>query len=36
MHGWGTRMRLKYYLEQGVSKSELSRRFGIARRTIHY
>ena len=36
MHGWGTRMRLKYYLEQGVSKSELSRRFGIARRTIHH
>ena len=36
MHGWETRMRLKYYLEQGVSKVELSRRFGIARRTIHY
>ena len=36
MHGWETRMRLKYYLEQGVSKAELSRRFGIARRTIHY
>ena len=29
-------MRLKYYLDQGVSKAELSRRFGIARRTIHY
>ena len=27
MHGWETRMLLKYYLEQGVSKSELSRRF---------
>ena len=36
MHGWETRMRLRYYLEQGVSKAELSRRFGIARRTIHY
>ena len=35
MHGWETRIRLKYYLEQGVSKAELSRRFGIARRTIH-
>ena len=36
MHRWETRMRLKYYLDQGVSKAELSRRFGIARRTIHY
>lgn len=36
MRGWETRVRLKYYLEQGVSKAELSRRFGIARRTIHY
>ena len=36
MHGWETRMRLKYYLDQGVSKSELSRRFGISRRTIHH
>ena len=36
MHGWEMRMRLKYYLEQGVSKAEFSRRFGIARRTIHY
>ena len=26
MHGWETRMLLKYYLEQGVSKAELSRR----------
>ena len=24
------------YLGQGVTKAELSRRFGIARRTIHY
>ena len=29
-------MRLKYYLDQGVSKAELSRRFGISRRTIHH
>ena len=31
MHGWETRMRLKHYLDQGVTKAELSRRFGIAR-----
>ena len=36
MPGWETRMRLKYYLDQGVSKAELSRRFGISRRTIHH
>ena len=36
MHGWETRMLLKYYLEQGVSKAELSRRFGVNRRTIHH
>ena len=29
-------MLLKYYLEQGVSKAELSRRFGVNRRTIHH
>ena len=29
-------MLLKYYLDQGVSKAELSRRFGVNRRTIHY
>ena len=28
MHGWETRMLLKHYLERGVSKAELSRRFG--------
>ena len=28
-------MRLKHYLEQGMSKAELSRRFGVSRRTIH-
>ena len=31
----GTRMLLKHYLERGVSKAELSSRFGISRRTIH-
>ena len=36
MHGWETRMRLKHYLDQGVSKAELSRRFGVAPRTIHH
>ena len=35
MHGWEIRMLLKHYLDQGVSKAELSRRFGISRRTIH-
>ena len=35
MHGWETRMLLKYDLERGVSKAELSRRFGVSRRTIH-
>ena len=28
MHGWEIRMLLKHYLEQGVSKAELSRRRG--------
>ena len=35
MHGWETRMLLRHYLEQGVPKAELSRRFGVSRRTIH-
>ena len=35
MHRWETRMRLKHYLDQGVSKAELSRQFGVSRRTIH-
>ena len=29
-------MLLKHYLDQGVSKTELSRRFGVNPRTIHY
>lgn len=28
-------MLLKHYLDEGVSKAELSRRFGVNRRTIH-
>ncbi|MYH38094.1 MAG: IS21 family transposase [Rhodospirillaceae bacterium] len=36
MYGWETRMLLKHYLDQGISKAELSRRFGVNRRTIHY
>ena len=36
MYGWETRMLLKYYLDQGVSKSELARRFGINRTTIYH
>ena len=35
MHGWETKMLLKHYLERGVSKTELSRRFGVSWRTIH-
>ncbi len=35
MHGWETRMLLRHYLERGVTKTELSRRFGVSRRTIH-
>ena len=29
-----TRMRLKYYLDQGVMKAELSKRFGVSEWTI--
>lgn len=31
-----TRVLLRHYLEQGVGKSELARRFGVSRRTIYY
>ena len=34
MYGWETRMLLKHYLDQGVSQSELARRFGINRTTM--
>ena len=36
MHGMETRMLLRHYLEAGESKAELSRRFGVSRRTIHH
>ncbi|MDE0222899.1 MAG: hypothetical protein OXJ90_26765 [Spirochaetaceae bacterium] len=35
MHKWETRMLLKHYLDQGLTKAELVRRFGVDRRTIH-
>ena len=35
MYGWEIRMQLRHYLDRGVSKAELSRRFGVSRRTIH-
>ena len=35
MHGWERRMLLRECLERGVSKAELSRRFGVSRRTIY-
>ena len=36
MHGMGTRMLPRRCLEAGKSKAELSRRFGVSRRTIHH
>ena len=36
MQGWGTATMLKRDLDQYVSRAELSRRFGVNRRTIHY
>ena len=35
MHGWETGMLLRHYLQRGVSKAALARRFGVSRRTIH-
>ena len=35
MYGWETRMLLKRYLDQNVSKTELSRRFWVNCRTNH-
>ena len=35
MYGWGTRIRLKHGLGQGMTKAELARQFKIGRRTIH-
>ena len=36
MYDMETKMLLKHYLEQGVTKAELARRFRLSRRTIHY
>ena len=36
MHDLETKMLLKHYLEQGLSKAELARRFGVSRRTVYY
>lgn len=36
MHKRETRVLLRHYLEQGDSKSELARRFGISRRTVYH
>ena len=36
MYDRETKMLLKHYLEQGVSKAGLARRFQLSRRTIHY
>ena len=30
------RVLLRHYLEQGVGKTELARRFGVSRRSIYY
>jgi transposase len=35
MHTRGTRVLLRHYLEQGVGKAELARRFGVCRRTVY-
>ena len=36
MYDTETKMLLRHYLEQGMSKAELARRFQLSRRTIHY
>jgi transposase len=36
MHRRETRVLLRHYLEQGVSKTELAKRFGISRRTVYH
>lgn len=36
MYARETRVLLRHYLEQGVGKSELARRFGVSRRTIYH
>lgn len=36
MYSRETRVLLRHYLEQGVGKTELSRRFGVSRRTVYH
>jgi transposase len=36
MHTRGTRVLLRHYLEQGMGKTELARRFGVSRRTVYH
>lgn len=36
MHRRETRVLLRHYLEQGVGKTELAKRFGISRRTVYH
>lgn len=36
MHKRETRVLLRHYLDQGVSKTELAKRFGISRRTVYH
>ena len=36
MREWSTKMLQRHYLDEGLTKTELSRRFGVSRRTIHY
>ena len=35
MYSRETRVLLRHYLEQGVGKAELARRFGVSRRTVY-
>ena len=36
MYGMEQKMLLRHYLEQGLSKSAIARRLGVARRTVHH
>jgi len=36
MHRRETRVLLRHYLEQGLTKTELAKRFGISRRTVYH